>query len=193
VTALIVAWYGWLGAATQGPVFVLRDLADAVSFPLVSAVLFGSIGALSPCQLTTNLGALAYASARPGGAPPLALTGAFVAGKVSVYALVGAAAVMAGVMIGIETACSWTPPASGSRRGCAARAPERGRVGLPGAVRARIVAAAPRGGHHGERRHGRARGHRRWYAPRRAASSRRRRAAAHRRRATRHPRVYWLL
>jgi len=99
VGGLIVVWYTWLGGLTQAPVFALRDLADGLAFPLASAVLFGLIGALSPCQLTTNLGALAYASARAGDARPLALAGAYVAGKVSVYALVGAAVVLAGLQL----------------------------------------------------------------------------------------------
>src|SRR6266542_3861316 len=99
VDGLIVVWYTWLGGLTQAPVFALRDLADGLAFPLASAVLFGLIGALSPCQLTTNLGALAYASARAGEARPLALAGAYVAGKVSVYALVGAAVVLAGLQL----------------------------------------------------------------------------------------------
>jgi hypothetical protein len=38
----------------------MQDLADSVAVPAAAAVIFGLIGATSPCQLSTNLGALAY-------------------------------------------------------------------------------------------------------------------------------------
>jgi cytochrome c biogenesis protein CcdA len=96
MTHLIVAWYGWLSGLTQGTVLTLSAWADWVGLPLVTAAVFGLIGATSPCQLTTNLSALAWASARPGGGRPLALALAYVAGKVSVYTLVGGAVILAG-------------------------------------------------------------------------------------------------
>jgi cytochrome c-type biogenesis protein len=89
--AVILGWYG--------PVLVLRALADRTDLPIAVAVVLGLIGATSPCQLTTNLGALAYASAHPGGARPLVLAGSYVAGKVSVYMLVGAAVVVGGLQL----------------------------------------------------------------------------------------------
>ena len=97
MTRLIVAWYGWLSGLTQGLVFGLQDLADSIAVPAAAAVIFGLIGATSPCQLTTNLGALAYATGRPGRGRAFALTLAYVAGKVTVYTLVGTAVVLAGV------------------------------------------------------------------------------------------------
>ncbi len=93
----VVAWYGWLSGLTQGAVFWLQDWADSVRLPVVTAVVFGLIGATAPCQLTTNLGALAYASAQPGGARPVSVALAYVAGKVSVYTLVGGLVVLAGL------------------------------------------------------------------------------------------------
>ena len=57
-----VAWYGWLSGLTQGLVLGLQGLADSIALPAAAAVIFGLIGATSPCQLTTNLGALAYAA-----------------------------------------------------------------------------------------------------------------------------------
>ncbi len=94
---VVLAWYGWLSGLTQGLVLSLQSLADAIALPAAAAVIFGLIGATSPCQLTTNLGALAYASARPGGRRPIHLALAYVAGKVTVYTLVGAAVVLAGL------------------------------------------------------------------------------------------------
>jgi len=99
VSRLIVAWYGWLSGLTQGLVLGLQDLADSIALPAAAAVIFGLIGATSPCQLTTNLGALAYAAGRAGRGRALGLTLAYVAGKVTVYTLVGAAVVLAGLQL----------------------------------------------------------------------------------------------
>ena len=46
-----------LNAAVTDP---LRGVSDSLGLPLVSALLFGLMGATSPCQLTTNASALAY-------------------------------------------------------------------------------------------------------------------------------------
>jgi sulfite exporter TauE/SafE len=96
---LVVAWYGWLSGATQGVVFSLQALADSLPLPAVSAFLLGLMGATSPCQLTTNLGALAYTSARPGDSRAFGLALAYVVGKVSVYSVVGAAVILAGLQL----------------------------------------------------------------------------------------------
>jgi len=99
MSKLVLAWYGWLSGLTQGLVLSLQGLADSIALPAVAALIFGLIGATSPCQLTTNLGALAYASARPGKGRTLGLVLAYVAGKVTVYAFVGAAVVLAGLRL----------------------------------------------------------------------------------------------
>jgi cytochrome c biogenesis protein CcdA len=96
---VFLAWYGWLSGLTQGLVFALQDLADSVAVPAAAAVIFGLIGATSPCQLSTNLGALAYVTARPARGKAIALALAYVAGKVTVYSLVGAAVVLAGLQL----------------------------------------------------------------------------------------------
>ncbi|HEV8643733.1 MAG TPA: sulfite exporter TauE/SafE family protein [Methylomirabilota bacterium] len=96
---VLVAWYGWLSGLTQGAVVALGGWADRVELPLLGAVAFGLIGATSPCQLTTSLGALAYASAHPGGGRPLGLALAYVAGKITVYSLVGAGVVLVGLQL----------------------------------------------------------------------------------------------
>jgi cytochrome c-type biogenesis protein len=99
VSRLVVAWYGWLSGLTQGLVLGLQGLADSIALPAAAAVIFGLIGATSPCQLTTNLGALAYAAGRAGRGRAFGLTLAYVAGKVTVYTLVGAAVVLAGLQL----------------------------------------------------------------------------------------------
>ena len=99
MSGLFLAWYGWLSGLTQGLVFALQDLADSVAVPAAAAVIFGLIGATSPCQLSTNLGALAYVAAHPGRGGAFALALAYVAGKVTVYSLAGAAVVLAGLQL----------------------------------------------------------------------------------------------
>jgi cytochrome c-type biogenesis protein len=93
---VVLAWYAWLSGLTQGAVLSLQNVADAVALPVVSAILFGLIGAMSPCQLTTGIGALAYATARPAEARPVVLALAYVAGKTTVYLLLGVVVVVAG-------------------------------------------------------------------------------------------------
>jgi cytochrome c biogenesis protein CcdA len=95
----IIAWYGWLSGLTQGAVFGLQGVADSLALPIASAVIFGLIAATSPCQLTTNLGALAYVAARGGDARPFGMALAYVAGKVSVYSVIGAAVILAGLQL----------------------------------------------------------------------------------------------
>lgn len=58
-------WYGVLSRLSEGLVYRIDALAEEVNLPLVSAFLFGLIGATSPCQLTTSLSALAYVSREP--------------------------------------------------------------------------------------------------------------------------------
>lgn len=96
---LIVAWYGWLSSLSQGTVFWLQGWVDHFQIPQITAVLFGLIGATAPCQLTTNLSALAYVSAHAGGGRPLILAVAYVAGKVTVYTLVGGLVILTGLQL----------------------------------------------------------------------------------------------
>jgi cytochrome c-type biogenesis protein len=94
---LAASWYAilsTLNAAVAGP---LRELADSIDVPLVSALLLGLIGATSPCQLTTNAGALAYV-ARAGGPQRSAAVNAaaYLLGKALVYTVIGVAVILAG-------------------------------------------------------------------------------------------------
>lgn len=99
MAALVAAWYGWLSQMVQGPALAGRELMDAVGWPPASALLLGLIGATSPCQLTTNLGALAFSASRPGRGAALGTALAYAAGKVAVYSLVGGAVVLLGVQL----------------------------------------------------------------------------------------------
>lgn len=96
---IVIVWYSWLSGLTQGPVLVVQDWIEGTSVPLVNALLFGLIGATSPCQLTTNLGALAFSASREGTARVLGASLAYVAGKVLVYSVVGGLAVVLGLQL----------------------------------------------------------------------------------------------
>ena len=57
-------WYlilSRLSATLAGP---LGELSTRLELPLASPFLFGLIGAVAPCQLTTNASAMAYLSRR---------------------------------------------------------------------------------------------------------------------------------
>lgn len=96
-------WYIFLSrlSATLGE--PLNQLADQINFPLVSAVLFGLIGATAPCQLTTNLSAIAYVSRRLGDGRPWWEALTYTLGKVLVYTAVGGAVIGLGLQIEAST------------------------------------------------------------------------------------------
>ncbi|MGH7264223.1 MAG: sulfite exporter TauE/SafE family protein [Candidatus Rokuibacteriota bacterium] len=99
MTGLILDWYGWLSRLAQGPVFLIDGWIESVNLPMVSALLFGLIGATAPCQLTTNLSALAFSARQAGPARPLAMSVAYVLGKVVVYSVVGGLVVLLGLRL----------------------------------------------------------------------------------------------
>ncbi len=83
-----------VNAAVAEPV---RALSAGLGIPLVSALLFGLLGATAPCQLTTNASALAYVAQRA--ADRRAVTAnalAYMLGKVLVYTVVGVVMILAG-------------------------------------------------------------------------------------------------
>lgn len=92
---LILQYYNWLSGLFNSVAPALRDLAYAINLPLVSALLFGLMGTLAPCQLSTNVAALAFLSRDV--SDPRRIwwqTIAFIAGKVTVYLLVGGTVVV---------------------------------------------------------------------------------------------------
>ncbi len=99
---LLRGWYvvlSQLSAALGEP---LSRWAGGTQLPIVSALLFGLIGASTPCQLTTNLSAIAYISRRAGEGRPWRDALAYTLGKALVYTVVGAAAI--GLGLGLQEA-----------------------------------------------------------------------------------------
>ena len=94
----IIQYYAWLSGLANWLTLPISNLADAINIPLVSALLFGLIGATAPCQLSTNVAALAFLSRGVSDSRRVwGQTAAFVAGKVTVYLLVGGVVVALGL------------------------------------------------------------------------------------------------
>ena len=94
---LVLDWYALLSTLSAAVSEPVSALGDSLNVPLVSALLFGLIGATSPCQLTTNAGALAYVARRAGNRRAVAgSTLAYLAGKALVYTAIGVVVILAG-------------------------------------------------------------------------------------------------
>lgn len=97
---LVGSWYNVLSTLTRLFAEPIKGLADGAGIPPLSAVLFGLLGALSPCQLTTGVSALALIGRRP--SPSMLVAGlSYTAGKALVYALIGLAFVVVGSAVSI--------------------------------------------------------------------------------------------
>ncbi len=92
---LVGSWYSTLSVFTRLFAEPVKALSDGVGIAPLSAVLFGLLGALSPCQLTTGLSAVALIGRRPSASTLLAGL-SYTAGKALVYALIGLAFVLVG-------------------------------------------------------------------------------------------------
>ena len=57
---MIEQYYYWLSTLARVFTQPISALADQINIPLVSALLFGLIGATAPCQLSTNVAALGF-------------------------------------------------------------------------------------------------------------------------------------
>ncbi len=100
MSELIGQYYAWLSGLTSWLALPIGNLADTINVPLVSTLLFGLIGATAPCQLSTNVAALAFLSRGAGDPARMwSQTTAFVAGKVTVYLLVGGVVVLLGLRL----------------------------------------------------------------------------------------------
>ncbi|MGH2796385.1 MAG: sulfite exporter TauE/SafE family protein [Thermoleophilaceae bacterium] len=96
--ALIADWYGILNTFNRLLNEPIRSLAFAGGLPPLTALLLGVLGAASPCQLTTGLGAIALIGRRlEPGTIPAAL--AYVGGKAVTYAVLGLLFVLLGQAI----------------------------------------------------------------------------------------------
>lgn len=93
-------WYSVLSQLSATISTPFYALADRVELPLLSALLFGLIGALSPCQLTTNASAMAYVSRQFGEAKVAWKEAvAYTLGKVLVYTMAGGVVILLGVQL----------------------------------------------------------------------------------------------
>jgi cytochrome c-type biogenesis protein len=110
---LLRHWYLVLSRFSAALTVPVSDLADRVQFPLLTVLLFGLVGAVAPCQLTTNLSAMAYVGRGAGaGRRPWQEALAYILGKVCVYTLVGALV----IALGQELQAAAIPVAVGARK-----------------------------------------------------------------------------
>jgi cytochrome c-type biogenesis protein len=96
IQKMMLDWYLFLSKTSVALSLPFKQAADWVEIPFLSVFLFGLIGSLSPCQLTTNLSASAYVSRSLGGRQLWKETLAYSAGKLLVYFLLGGAMVFFG-------------------------------------------------------------------------------------------------
>jgi cytochrome c-type biogenesis protein len=98
---MFLQYYYWLSTLARDFTQPISNLADQINIPVVSVLLFGMIGAFAPCQLSTGVAALSFLARRAGEPRRLwAQTLAYLAGKATVYLLVGGAIVLLGLQIG---------------------------------------------------------------------------------------------
>ena len=94
---LVAEWYVFLSRLNAAIAAPVNAVSNGIGIPLVSVLLFGLMGATSPCQLTTNAGALAYLARGPSDRRSVVRNAlAFVVGKVLVYTVLGIAVILAG-------------------------------------------------------------------------------------------------
>jgi cytochrome c biogenesis protein CcdA len=96
-------WYVFLSQLSAALGEPLRQFAERVEFPLATALVFGLLGATAPCQLTTNLSAIAYVSRRLGDGRPWMEAVAYTLGKVLMYSAAGGAVIGLGLQIQAST------------------------------------------------------------------------------------------
>lgn len=100
---LAAAWYGVLSSLSGEVTLALRDVVLGSGMPPIAIVfVLGVIGALSPCQLTTGLGAIALIGRRPRAGQLLAGV-AYVAGKATTYGALGLLFVTLGGIVASST------------------------------------------------------------------------------------------
>lgn len=101
MSEFIAEYYVWLSGLANWLTAPISNLERTINIPLVSVLLFGLLGATAPCQLSTNVAALAYLSRQV--ETPRRMwgqTAAFIAGKVSVYLFLGGIVIGLGLQIG---------------------------------------------------------------------------------------------
>lgn len=96
---IMTQWYLTLSQISATLTVPVSALADRVELPVLTVLLFGLVGAVAPCQLTTNLSAMAYVGSRLGEGRPWREALAYIVGKVLVYTLVGGVVVAVGLQL----------------------------------------------------------------------------------------------
>jgi cytochrome c-type biogenesis protein len=113
---IVTQYYLWLSSLANWLSIPLGDMAYSINIPLISALLFGLIGATAPCQISSSVATLAYLSKDAGSSQRIwGKTAAFLAGKVTVYTIVGGTIVLLGLQIE-QMAASAIPVAVIARR-----------------------------------------------------------------------------
>lgn len=92
-------WYLLLSQASATLSLPLKGITEQLPLPVFAVLLFGLAGALSPCQLTTNLSAMAYVSRRAGEGQVWSEALAYTIGKILVYTLFGGAVILLGLTL----------------------------------------------------------------------------------------------
>lgn len=92
-------WYLVLSQVSVALSVPVKEAADGLQLPIFTVFLFGFVGALSPCQLTTNLSAMAYVSRRAGEGQVWNEALAYTIGKVLVYTVTGGAVIFLGLTL----------------------------------------------------------------------------------------------
>lgn len=92
-------WYLLLSQVSVALSVPVKEFADRIQLPLLTVFLLGFVGALSPCQLTTNLSAMAYVSRRLGAGQLWTEALAYSLGKVIVYMLTGGVVIFLGLKL----------------------------------------------------------------------------------------------
>src|SRR3990167_4491889 len=99
IRELMREWYFLLSQASIALSAPVKQVAAWVQLPFLTVVLIGVVGSLSPCQLTTNLSAMAYVSRRLGEGRIWIDTLAYTVGKIFVYLLAGGAVIFLGLKL----------------------------------------------------------------------------------------------
>lgn len=99
IQAAVRDWYlllSQVSAALSAPV---KQLAETSQVSIVGVLLMGFVGALSPCQMTTNLSAITYVSRRAGEGQPWREALAYTLAKVLIYMTAGGAMIFLGLAL----------------------------------------------------------------------------------------------
>ncbi|HYF77057.1 MAG TPA: sulfite exporter TauE/SafE family protein [Symbiobacteriaceae bacterium] len=94
------AWYSVLSQWASAISEPLLQLLDGQTVPAIAALLLGILGGLAPCQVSANVGAIAYVTKASQERQPLWRTvGSFLGGKAAVYVTLGLLAAFLGLRI----------------------------------------------------------------------------------------------